>query len=80
MIPISEAYPMAKFLKFIRKLRVPLCSICNKPVEVEAATIDEHGEAIHEECWLLKMRLEQAKKPPKTLHGPGQRKNPFLEF
>jgi hypothetical protein len=73
---------MAKFLKFIHKLRVPLCSICNKPVEVEAATIDENGEAIHEECWLLKMRLEQAKKPPKDLvkHAPGQRKNPFLQF
>jgi hypothetical protein len=73
---------MAKFLKFIHKLRVPLCSICNKPVEVEAATIDEHGEAIHEECWLLKMRLEQAQKPPKdpVKHAPGQRKNPFLEF
>jgi hypothetical protein len=73
---------MAKFLKFIRKLRVPLCSICNKPVEVEAATIDENGNAIHEECWLLKMRLEQAQKPTKdrVKHGPGQRKNPFLEF
>jgi hypothetical protein len=51
-------------------------------VEVEAATIDENGEAIHEECWLLKMRLEQAQKPTKdrVKHGPGQRKNPFLEF
>jgi hypothetical protein len=35
-------------------------------VEIEAATVDEHGNAIHEECWLRKMRQEQAQQPPKA--------------
>jgi len=57
---------MSRLLQFIFKPRLPTCGICNKPVEIETATTDEHGKAVHEECWLLKMRLEQAKKPPKA--------------
>lgn len=37
--------------------RVPLCPICNMPVLLETAKTDEHGRAIHEECYLLAMKL-----------------------
>jgi hypothetical protein len=38
----------------------PLCPICNQPVPLENAKTEEHGLAIHEECYLLKMQLERA--------------------
>jgi hypothetical protein len=56
---------MAKFLEFIHKPRLQICSICNKPVELLTATTDEDGKIVHEECHVLKMRLKDAKKPPK---------------
>jgi uncharacterized Zn finger protein (UPF0148 family) len=40
-----------------------LCPICNKAVPLETAETaktDEHGRAMHEECYLLKVRLEEA--------------------
>ena len=38
----------------------PLCPICNLTVSLERAKTDEHGRAIHEECYLLKVKLEGA--------------------
>jgi hypothetical protein len=35
----------------------PMCSICNTPVPLETAKTDESGAAIHEECYLLKVKL-----------------------
>ena len=29
-----------------------ICQICKKPVILEIARIDEHGKAVHEECYL----------------------------
>jgi hypothetical protein len=37
-----------------------LCRICGKPVPVETAKGDGDGKAIHEECYLLKVKLEHA--------------------
>jgi hypothetical protein len=37
-----------------------LCSICNRPVSLENAKTEEHGLAIHEECYLLKLKLKRA--------------------
>jgi hypothetical protein len=56
---------MAKILQFIRKLLLPKCSICNKPVEVETAATDEDGNTVHEECYVLKVLQKDAQKPPK---------------
>lgn len=39
---------------------VLLCRICDKPVAVETAKTDGAGHAIHEECYALKISLEQA--------------------
>jgi hypothetical protein len=38
--------------------RLPVCPICNKTVPLETAVIDENGHAMHEECYLLKLRRE----------------------
>jgi hypothetical protein len=43
-----------------RENTVPLCPICKKAVPLETANTDEHGRAMHEECYLLKVRLEDA--------------------
>ena len=31
------------------------CSVCDKPVALELAKTDELGQAVHEECYLLKL-------------------------
>jgi hypothetical protein len=36
------------------------CRICDKPVEVMSARIDSGGSPVHEECYALKLKLEQA--------------------
>jgi hypothetical protein len=40
-----------------------ICSICHKPVAVETCKTDEHGHPIHEECYVLKVKLFQASQP-----------------
>jgi hypothetical protein len=57
---------MSKILQFIRKPRLPTCSICNKPVDRHDALIDPDGKTVHEECYVLKLLQKDAKKPPKT--------------
>lgn len=37
-----------------------LCRICGKPVAVETSKTDGDGQAIHEDCYVLKVKLEQA--------------------
>jgi hypothetical protein len=38
----------------------PRCPICGKAVRLEAAKTDELGIAIHDYCYLLKLKLRQA--------------------
>ena len=42
------------------------CWICGKPVEVESCKIDEHGQAMHEDCYIAKLALdrETRSRPP----------------
>lgn len=40
--------------------KLPICRICNKSVVLESAKTDENGNAIHEECYLLKIGLKAA--------------------
>lgn len=40
------------------------CSLCDMPVPIESSKTDENGKAVHEECYLLRLRLEQATTPP----------------
>ena len=37
----------------------PRCPIINRSVDLETAKTDEHGLATHEECYLLKVCLEE---------------------
>ena len=31
---------------------LPLCAICKQPVGLERSKADEHGSAVHEECYV----------------------------
>jgi hypothetical protein len=44
----------------------PICSLCNKPVSLETSRADEHGNAVHEGCYLLRVSGKKAPTVPKT--------------
>ena len=35
--------------------RLPICSFCDRAVNLEVAKTDESGQAIHEECYVVKV-------------------------
>jgi hypothetical protein len=35
------------------------CSLCNDPVDLRTAKTDEYGKAIHEDCYVLRMRMKR---------------------
>ena len=41
------------------------CSLCRKPMALESSKTDENGRAVHEECYVLRLRLKQATNPRK---------------
>jgi len=45
--------------------RVPdlRCTICEQPIPIETAKTDDNGHPIHEECYLLRVRLKRATDP-----------------
>jgi len=45
------------------------CSLCGKRVAIETAKTDEVGQAVHEECYLLKIGV---KTDPDSVHRPEQ--------
>ena len=57
---------MRTLLKFIRKLRLPTCSFCNEPVEVETGKTDDNGKAVHE---------DSSEKSPARCETAGRLKN-----
>jgi hypothetical protein len=38
----------------------PVCFICHTPVELAISKTDENGRAVHERCYLLRLRQRQA--------------------
>jgi hypothetical protein len=62
--------------------RVPLCSICHLPVPVNEAKTDEDGDAVHEDCYLIKLGVTTkpvrrlAKIPSEFLNLPQQKRYP----
>ena len=36
----------------------PICDLCNKPVKLETSKTDERGKAVHEGCYLLKVKRD----------------------
>jgi hypothetical protein len=54
---------ISRFIPWSRRQvrpELPACSICNEPVELETTKTDEYGKAIHEECYVVKVRLKRA--------------------
>jgi coenzyme F420-reducing hydrogenase beta subunit len=51
----------------LRKIRRAVseisCSICKKPIAIEAAKTDETGQPVHEGCYLLKIRIKAGRTP-----------------
>jgi hypothetical protein len=44
-----------------QKLKSPLlCRICGKPVAIETSKADDEGKAIHEDCYVKRVKLEFA--------------------
>ena len=41
----------------------PICCICGQPVKLETSKTDEFGHAVHEDCYILKVRLHRATEP-----------------
>lgn len=41
----------------------PTCSICNQPVLLETSKADEHGRAVHEQCYAMKVTRHQEPQP-----------------
>ena len=46
-------------LRRVKEDSVLRCPICKKAVPLEAATTDEDGQGVHEECYLLKLQSKQ---------------------
>ncbi len=36
-----------------------LCCLCGDPVDLRTAKTDEYGKAIHEDCYVLRMRMNR---------------------
>jgi hypothetical protein len=37
---------------------MPLCHLCNNPINLEFARTDEDGHTVHEGCYLLKLKVK----------------------
>lgn len=48
------------------------CSICNKPVDLETAKIDDKGKAVHAECYVLYVALLTPSPNNRRLDRAGQ--------
>jgi hypothetical protein len=46
-----------------------MCSICRKPVPLEAIQTDEEGNTVHEECLVRKMKAGFTAPHPPDTHG-----------
>jgi len=40
-----------------------MCFICGKSIPLEVAKTNDYGRAVHEECYVLRMKLEKATMP-----------------
>ena len=43
---------------------VPLCPVCNKPVDLRTCKTDGDGKAVHDECYFFRLHLAP---PPRHL-------------
>ena len=71
--------PSPKPLPFHQSSPDPLCSICTKPVLLEKSKTDEHGLAVHEECYVLKLQLHPATTEMLNNVGAKPSENPLID-
>lgn len=38
----------------------PSCAVCNEAVNLEESKTDEHGRAVHEDCYVSTVMLKQS--------------------
>jgi hypothetical protein len=54
--------------------RLPSCCICNDAVPLETSNTDEYGQAVHEECYVLKVCLKaEFLNDGESISGPANR-------
>ena len=54
-VPIAEAKQVARAEAELSSVRMIPCAICGLRVELEHCKIDEHGDAVHDKCYLASM-------------------------
>jgi hypothetical protein len=62
-----------------KKFVSPNCSVCGRPVELETSKADEFGKAVHEECYVLKVRRRTPNLFPLCLTGATRRYIPHAK-
>ena len=63
----TASYNLNAFPKrLLKDVSGTFCPICNNPVAMESAKTDENGHAVHEDCYVLKIKLEKATADPHT--------------
>ncbi len=40
----------------------PLCAICKQPVNLEESQTNEHGDAVHENCYIWVVELKKPRR------------------
>ena len=48
---------------------LPRCILCGNPVLLGNSKTDENGKAVHDECYLLRMRLKRATSKDHDVHA-----------
>jgi hypothetical protein len=78
---IVQACPGGGEMYSAHAFQLPVCCVCAQSVALESSKTDERGRAIHEECYLFKLRLIDAistqRKPPQSVgRARKQRRTP----
>jgi hypothetical protein len=67
---VSRVEPVGRWFRNERDTPKELdylpCSICGNPVRVEISNTDELGNAVHEECYIVKVRRRTEQLPAHT--------------
>jgi hypothetical protein len=45
--------------------RSPMCAICNEPVDLRTAKTNDEGQAVHEECYAMKIKNPPTERIPR---------------
>ncbi len=54
-VPVAVAKQIAEKEVALSPMQSVSCVICKAPVELERCKVDEHGDAVHEACYVAKL-------------------------